>query len=303
MDKNASIKRVLVTGGRGMLGNDLCRIFSEKGMVVFQTDIDDMDVRNYDLIRKTIEDNQPEIILHLAALTDVDECERSPKETYLTNAIGTKNIALISKIYKLPVVYISTGSVFNGEKAEPYDEFDNPDPKSVYSRSKYIGEEFIKDFSYSYYIVRAGWMFGGGPQDKKFVAKMIEIARKNGRLSAVNDKFGTPTYTVDFANGIFNLIQTGRYGIYHMGNTGWCSRMEMAERIVEYAGLKDCPITGVSSAMFPLPAHRPRMEAIDNLHCRLEGFDWMRHWTEALRDYITTTLLQPQKSTLTIKEM
>ncbi|MCP4634071.1 MAG: dTDP-4-dehydrorhamnose reductase, partial [candidate division Zixibacteria bacterium] len=272
MEGNVSIKRVLVTGGRGMLGQDLCSIFSDNGCIVKQTDIDDMDVRKYDLISQTIDECQPEIILHLAALTDVDGCEREPEDSYHTNAVGTKNVALAAQSYQLPVVYISTGSVFNGDKQEPYHEFDDPDPKSVYARSKLAGENFIRELTDEFYIVRAGWMFGGGPLDKKFVAKMIDIAKKYGKLQAVNDKFGTPTYTADFASGIYNLIKTGRFGTYHMGNTGWCSRLEMAEKIVEYAGLEDCPVIGVNSAQFPLAAHRPRMEAIDSLHCRLEGF-------------------------------
>lgn len=286
-----------------MLGQDLCRIFGKNGCVVTQTDIDDMDVRDHDLICQTIDEHQPEIILHLAALTDVDACEREPEQAFHSNTIGTKNIALVSRRYQLPVVYISTGSVFNGDKPEPYHEFDDPDPKSVYARSKWAGEQMIRDLSHVFYIVRAGWMFGGGTRDKKFVATMIDIARRTGKLSAVADKFGTPTYTVDFATGIFNLLKTGSYGTYHMGNTGWCSRLEMAEKIMEYAGMRDCPVTGVPSAVFPLSASRPRMEAIDNLHCRMEGFDWMRPWQEALQSYIGKTLVTSPKSSFTLKQI
>lgn len=301
MEESGDIKRVLVTGGRGMLGQDLCRLLSVKGYVVTQTDIEDMDVRSYDLICRTIDSSQPEIIMHLAALTDVDGCEREPEAAYHTNAIGTKNASLASRNYRLPVVYISTGSVFNGEKPVPYNEFDDPDPRSVYARSKYMGENFIRDLSYAFYVVRAGWMFGGGPLDKKFVAKMIDMARKNGKLSAVNDKFGTPTYTVDFAGGLIKLMKTGRFGTYHLGNSGWCSRLEMAGKILEYSGLGNCALTGVSSAAFPLSAPRPRMEAIDNLVCRLEGFDWMRPWQEALRAYIKETLAEVPKVSLSLK--
>jgi dTDP-4-dehydrorhamnose reductase len=133
-------------------------------------------------------------------------------------------------------------------------------------------------------------MFGGGPQDKKFVAKMIELARSRDVLRAVDDKFGTPCYTKDFAARCLDILDTGCFGTYHGANSGYCSRFEMAQVIVEAAGI-DCRIEPCSSAEFPAPAHRPRFEAIDGRRARLMGMPDVRPWREALREYVKTTFV------------
>jgi len=283
--------RILVTGAKGMLGTDLCQIYRDAGHSVTPTDIQEMDVRDTRLVMSTVGELQPEAVLHLAALTDVDGCERDPEAAFRTNAIGTQNVALACQRFGADLVYISTLSVFNGEKAEAYTEFDQPDPHSWYSRSKYQGELFVQRLLSRAYIVRAGWMFGGGPEDKKFVAKIIELARSRPQLKVVNDKFGSPTYTRDFAAGILRLLGTGLYGTYHMVNIGApASRAEVARRILEYAGITNCELLPVSSAEFPLPAPRPRMEAGCNYMLKLHEMQWMRPWENALQDYILTTM-------------
>jgi dTDP-4-dehydrorhamnose reductase len=181
--------------------------------------------------------------------------------------------------------------VFGGEKHEAYTEFDAPHPVSHYSRSKYQGELIVQSLLHRYYIVRAGWMFGGGMRDKKFVARIIELARAKPMLQIVNDKFGSPTYTGDIANGILQLINTGWYGAYNMVNTGApASRYEVAQKILEYANITSCELQPVSSAQFPLSAPRPRMEAARNLRLELLGLTLMRSWLEALREYILKVL-------------
>lgn len=284
------MSRVLVTGAKGMMGSDLCRILAERGYEITATDIEEMDVRDRDLVFRTVAQNQPEAIFHLAALTDVDECERNPDDSFLTNTIGTQNVALAALEVDATLVYISTASVFDGTKCEPYTEFDSPNPQSWYSRSKYQGERIVEKLLTKYYIARAGWMFGGGPEDKKFVAKMIELAIQRDRLSVVDDKFGSPTYTSDISGGVEKLWRSGLYGTYHLVNTGnYCSRYEFAQSILAYAGIEDCELVAVSSASFPLPAHRPRMEAARNYMLDLRGMNMMRPWRDALRAYVEST--------------
>jgi dTDP-4-dehydrorhamnose reductase len=189
------------------------------------------------------------------------------------------------------MVYISTGSVFDGTKEVPYHEFDVPNPVSVYARSKYEGERAVRELVPEHYIVRAGWMFGGGPEDKKFVAKMIGLAREREVLRAVDDKFGSPCYTVDVSRRCLELIDTGRYGTYHAANDGWCSRYEMAQAIIEFAGIASCRVEPCSSDEFPLPAPRPRVEALEGLQARLIGLPPQPHWRDALKGYIEGVLL------------
>lgn len=288
--------RVLVTGAKGMLGTDLCQILRQRGYEIEATDIQEMDVRDFDLVRLTLADVRPDWVLHLAALTDVDGCERDPDESFRTNTIGTQNVALACQAVGAGMLYVSTVSVFDGSKCEPYTDFDTPNPQSWYSRSKYQGELIVEKLLDKYFIVRAGWMFGGGPEDKKFVAKIMELALQRDSLTVVDDKFGSPTYTHDIASGIVSLLDTGLFGLYHMVNTGsYCSRYEFAQAILDYAGNTTCKINPVNSATFPLPAPRPRMEAARNLNLELRGLNWMRPWREALRDYVQNTLVASGK--------
>jgi dTDP-4-dehydrorhamnose reductase len=283
--------KILVTGAKGMMGTDLCRVLPENGHEVVATDIQEMDVRDFGSVMKVIQETKPVMVMHLAALTDVDGCERDPDAAFLTNALGTQNVALACQKHDIEMVYISTLSVFNGEKAEAYTEFDTPDPRSWYSHSKYQGELFVEKLLRRSYIMRAGWMFGGGLKDKKFVAKIIELAQQRPTLKAVDDKFGSPTYTVDISKGIARMAETGLYGKYHMVNTGKpASRYEVAEKILEYAGITSCQLSPVSSAEFPLPAHRPRMECGRNMQLELRGLNLMRPWEDALREYIASIL-------------
>jgi dTDP-4-dehydrorhamnose reductase len=277
--------KVLVTGARGMLGSDLCPIFDRQHQLL-ATDLEEMDVRDPGAVFRTFQEFKPRLVLHLAALTNVDGCQEIRDQTFLTNAVGTKNIALASAKVGAAMVYISTGSVFDGTKSEPYTEFDRPNPRSEYSKAKYQGELAVRELVREHYIVRAGWMFGGGHRDKKFVGKIISLARQGKALQVVDDKFGSPTYTRDMAEGILKLIETGWYGTYHLANEGCCSRYEYACKVLELAGIEGHPVKPVSSEAFPLPAPRPRMEAIRDYLLQLLQLRWMRPWEEALQDYI-----------------
>ncbi|MBN1890301.1 MAG: dTDP-4-dehydrorhamnose reductase [Thermoflexales bacterium] len=282
--------KILITGARGMLGTDLSATLSRRHTVT-STDIDDLDVRDVQSVFRAVEERQPECVIHLAALTDVDYCEKCPDEAFHTNALGTQHVALACQRIDAVMLYVSTISVFDGTKGTSYVEFDTPNPHSFYSHAKYQGERFVESLLSRYYIVRAGWMFGGGQEDKKFVAKIIELASTRDELKVVDDKFGSPTYTRDISAGIDKLVETGLFGTYHMVNTGApCSRFEVAEKILEFAAIKTCRLTPVSSAHFPLPAPRPRMEAARNYQLELRGMNWMRPWPAALREYIQVDL-------------
>ncbi len=273
-----------------MLGQALVPIFRGR-YEVFPTDLEECDVRNAELVKDEICSCNPRFVLHLAAMTDVDGCERDPDEAYRTNTIGTRNVAIACQHCDATMVYINTGSVYNGTKPTPYIEFDTPDPQSVYAKSKYQGEMIVRDMLSKFFIFYAGWMFGGGSDDKKFVAKIIELARKKRELKIVDDKFGSPTYTTDLAGAAFDFIETGLYGKYHCVNIGCASRFEVAGEILRIAGIDQCRLVPVSSAEFPLPAPRPRMEALRNYHFELLGMNPLREWREALADYIRSTLV------------
>jgi len=283
----------LVTGANGMLGTALCPLLTENGYEVFATDVTSsgnnielLDVRDFNNVKKYVNKIKPDMVFHLAAETDVDKCEIDVDHAYRMNTIGTENIALVCQERDIPMVYISTCGVFDGRKPEPYNEFDEPNPISVYTKTKYEGEKVVSNLLQKYYIFRAGWMIGGGKKDKKFVAKIAEQIKTKNEITVVNDKIGSPTFTKDFSECIIKIIDSGRYGLYHVTNKGWASRYDIACKIVEFMGKREVNVKPISSASFPLAAPRPRSEAVDNFKLKLLGID-MRRWEDALKEYLS----------------
>ncbi len=284
--------KALVTGANGMLGSALCPALSKNGYMVLETDINIanteiafLDVRDLNSLRIFVNKDKPDIIFHLAAETDVDRCEDESDHAYMTNTFGTENVVSISREYDIPMVYISTCGVFDGEKVEPYNEFDKPNPISIYTKSKFEGEKIVTNLLSRYFIFRAGWMIGGGRKDKKFVAKIVEFIKTKNILTVVNDKRGCPTFTKDFSECIIKIIKLGRYGLYHVTNQGSATRYDVACKIVEYLGRNDVIVKPISSTSFPLPAARPDSEVVDNYKLKLLGIK-MQPWEEALEDYL-----------------
>jgi dTDP-4-dehydrorhamnose reductase len=285
--------KILVTGSAGMLGSTLCPTLTRRGQEVIATDFAQiydgihLDVSNYTQVDEIVSKTEPDIVLHLAAETDVDKCEREPDHAFLMNTIGTQNVALVCQKRNVTMAYISTTGVFYGDKSEPYTEFDPPNPINVYGRSKLEGEKIVQSLFERYYILRAGWMFGGGPtKDKKFIGKIIKRMNETNMLKAVNDTMGSLTYTVDFSQCLADLIETNNYGLYHCINKGYCSRFDVAKKIVEFLGRSDVTVEPVSSACFPSSAVRPNSDWAKNYKLELLGMDTMRNWEDALKDYI-----------------
>ena len=284
---------MLVTGASGMVGSYVPEAFKDYDLV--STDMVEgcqrLDVRDPAEVMRVIKEVKPDVVLHLAAATDVDRCEQEPDLAFHTNAIGTQNVALACQEFDVTLVYVSTAGVFGGDKAEPYNEFDVPNPANVYGQSKLAGEQIVSSLLRHYYIVRAGWMIGGGEKDKKFVGMIARLIMKGTNpLKIVDDKIGTPTYAKDLLGGIHALLQTGYYGLYHLVNKGVCSRYDIALLIREVLEKPEIELLPVSSAYFPLPAARARSEAMRNLKLELLNVHHMRPWQDALREYITTQL-------------
>ena len=278
---------------QALAGYQLC-------MTDFVTADATLDIRDPVAVSDVFTDYVPDVVLHLAAATDVDRCEQDPEWAYAVNAVGTQNVALACQTVGALLVYISTGNVFSGEKSEPYTEFDKPDPVNVYGASKLAGEEIVSTLLNRYYIVRAGWMIGGGEKDKKFAGKIVRmILEGKTKVKAVDDKFGSPTYAHDMLRGISQLIDTGYYGLYHMANVGVATRYQIACAIRDILKHLDVEIEPVPSTHFPLPAPRINMEALDNYKLGLLGLNWMQPWRAALKAYLLDNLLPSLSSSVT----
>ncbi len=284
--------KAVVTGANGMLADALCLLLKDNGYIIYPTDIVTggdiikLDIRNLEDVVDLAKTHKADIVFHLAAETDVDKCELNPAHAFETNWRGAENIAIACKRLDIPMVYISTGAVFDGEKSGGYTELDQPNPLSSYGKSKLKGEEAVTSLLTKYFIIRAGWMIGGHNKDKKFVWKIVQLLNTKKEISVVIDKTGSPTFTKDFSQGIIDIVSTGKYGLYHCVNKGICTRFDIAKKIAEYLKKEDVIIKPVTSEAFPLPAPRGKSEALLNYKLSLMGIDRARHWEEALKEYL-----------------
>ncbi|MEW6685757.1 MAG: dTDP-4-dehydrorhamnose reductase [Candidatus Edwardsbacteria bacterium] len=274
--------RILVTGAKGMLGTDLCSLLTLEHAVI-GIDIDDFDITHSDTPDRIVSFS-PNIVLHLAAYTDVNGCERNPEKAYLVNALGTRQVALGCQQCQIPMLYISTDFVFDGEKKEAYYEWDEPNPLNHYGHSKLAGENYIKHFLSQFFIVRTSWLFG--KHGKNFVDTILRKAKKGAKISVVNDQRGSPTYTKDLAIAISQLIESKLYGIYHISNSGNCSWYEFAKKIMEFVEIQGVKIVPVSSAEYPSPTRRPAFSVLRNFCWEKFSGNLLRPWEEALKDYL-----------------
>ncbi len=287
--------RVYIAGCGGMLGRAVYEHFNPR-TTVKATDIDlnidwlsHADIRDYASINCSISEFKPHVILNLAALTDLEFCERNPENAWLTNALGAENTALIANRLDVPLVYISTAGIVDGAR-EIYHDFGVHSPLSVYGQSKYEGEMAVRTMVRQHFVFRAGWMMGGGPEvDKKFINKIYKQIKGGAKtLFVVDDKLGTPTYTKSFANAIYRVVETDLYGVYNQVCSGSCSRYDVAVEFVRLLGLgKQISVVKVGSDRFEKEyfAPRPRSEKLENLKLRARNIDFMPHWKDALAEY------------------
>ena len=276
---------IFVTGANGMVGSYIREFFNEKEICA--TDIDTLDIKNPGDVMKAVKKAKPGFVIHLAAKTDVDRCQTEPDDAFLTNTIGTQNVALACQETGAVMVYVSTSGVFGGEKQEPYTEFDAPNPANTYGRTKLEGEKAVQGLLKRYYIVRAGWMIGGGQErDRKFVGKMVSLFKERDEILAVNDKVGTLTYAPLLVECIKDLMKTGYYGLYHFASSGVCSRYDVAVEIGRIM-CRNIPIRPVDSSRFPAAAPRARSEALESYKLKLLGMAKMGTWQDALKDYLS----------------
>jgi len=292
-----SSERVLITGAGGMLGNAIFPTFSSRfeSLVATDKDVNEpwlkyLDVRDAKALREQFVELQPTLVLHLAACTDLEFCEVHPAVAEETNAEATRTVAALCEEFGATLVYISTAGVFDGKKDGFYTEADQPRPIMVYGQTKYDGEKHAAAGCSRHFIVRAGWMVGGGAtKDKKFVHHMLgQIVSGQKVIRAVNDRWGTPTYTHDFSLNLFRLLDSRRYGTYHMVCEGSGTRFDVARMILDICGGDDIELIPVPSSYFDENyfAPRPVSEMMINANLRALDINLMRPWQDALQDYI-----------------
>lgn len=263
-----------------MLGSDICSVFSDSELTAFT--LNDFDITDLDASVAAIRKIKPDYLIHAAAYTNVDGSEQSPDNAYLVNGIGTRNMTMACEETRCPIIYISSDYVFDGTKNEPYNEWDMPNPISHYGQSKLLGEKYVASLTNRFYIVRTSWLYG--KKGKNFVDTISRLLIERNEINVVTDQVGSPTYTLDLAKKLKDLISKG-YGTYHITNSSYCSWYDFA---VEIARLRssNTKIKQTTSDIFNLPAKRPSFSVLNNTLLRLEGIKEARPWKEALRDYL-----------------
>ncbi len=274
--------KVLIIGSEGMLGHDLVDILSAENEISTTT-IDTLDITDIEKTIATVKNINPDVVVHAAAFTDVDGSETNEDLAYKVNVIGTRNVAVACNEVDAALVYICTDYVFDGTKGSSYYEYDQINPLSVYGKTKHLGEVCVKDILNKFYIVRTSWLYGyHGPN---FITTMLKLAEKMDSISVVADQFGSPTYTVDLARAISELIKKPIYGTYHVTNSEHCSWYEYAQEIFQIAGI-DIEVNPVSTEEFGSPAPRPKYSVLENYNWKMEGFPKIRSYKEALMEYM-----------------
>ncbi len=270
--------RVLITGAGGQLGRALRARFG------------DMDVRALDHATLDVGDRaavlalateQPALILHAAAMTNVDGCEQDPEAAYRANALGTQNVALLAQQCGAVMLYVSTDYVYDGQKEGAYWEWDETHPLSVYARSKLAGEWFVRHLLTRFYIARTAWVYG--PGGNNFPRKILALSESRPTLSVVTTEAGHPTYAPHLADAIFRLVQSGAFGLYHLVNEGCVSRYDFARALLAGAGKGEFPVEPV--AHFARAATPPARVELSTFSARQVGAG-LPPWQEGMEAWL-----------------
>jgi len=273
--------KILLTGHKGQLGRALIPLLVHHQVV--GADLPEHDITAREDFRALAHRFRPDLILHPAAMTDVDGCARDPALAYRVNGMGTQNVALAAAEVGAELLYVSTNEVFDGQAAAPYHEWATRNPINAYGRSKLAGEWYVQNLLTRFYIVRTAWLYA--PGGRNFPHRIIQLADERGSLKVVADEVGNPTYVADLARAIVALIETHAYGIYHGVNAGAASRYEFAKEILRLSGREHIPVEPITLAEFQRASTPPPYAPLENNAGAALGITF-RPWQEALAEFL-----------------
>lgn len=281
------MKKIIVTGCNGQLGRAINQVYAgNEEFELINTDVEELDITNVDAVTKFVEANKPYAIINCAAYTAVDMCEVNVDLAYKINAIGPRNLAIAAEKFGAKLVHVSTDYVFTGNGTEPYTEFSAPAPVSMYGKTKLQGENFVKELSTRFFIVRTAWLYGDG---KNFVKTMLKLSETHDEVSVVCDQVGSPTSALELAKAIKYLVNTENYGVFHGTCEGMCSWAEFTSEIFRLAG-KNTKVNYITSEeykkMNPASADRPKYSVLENYMLKLTTDYSFAEWHDAIKEYI-----------------
>ena len=274
------MKKVFLTGGTGQLGKEIINILKDE-YLIYAPKKEEIDLENFEKIYDYLKNINPDIIILSGAYTDVDKAEEEKEKVYKINFLSTKEFVKYAFCYDKILIFISTDYVFDGKK-EIYSEDDIPNPINFYGETKYLSEKEIILNLKKYFIIRTSWLYGEGK--KNFVYKFLKKCEEEKIIKVVKDRYGSPTYAKDLAQGIKEILKSENYGIYHIVNTGRVSRFEFAKEILNIMKM-NIKIEPVPSSYFKEIAKRPFSSALsNNKFC--SNFYKLRNWKDALKDFL-----------------
>lgn len=275
--------KVLVTGATGQLGWDVMKELKKRGIDCRGTGSKDLEITDRDAVMQYIGTYRPDAVIHCAAYTAVDKAEDEPEICRKVNADGTSYIAEACKMVDAKMIYISTDYVFGDDGDKPHEVDDPPHPLNVYGQTKWEGEEAVRRILQKYFIVRISWVFG--EHGNNFVKTMLRLGKTRKEISVVADQFGAPTYTVDLAPLLCDMILTEKYGIYHARNSGCCSWAEFAEEIFRIARMK-VKVIPIRTEEYQVKAKRPKNSRICMNALQEANFKVMEEWAIAVKKFL-----------------
>ncbi|PEJ59481.1 dTDP-4-dehydrorhamnose reductase [Bacillus sp. AFS002410] len=275
--------KILVTGYGGQLGYDVVKECELHGIDVKGCGRKELDITKKESVFSLVDSYKPDAIIHCAAYTAVDKAEDDKENCWNVNVEGTKYLAEAAKKQNAKFVYISTDYVFNGKGENPFTEEDYPEPIGYYGLTKYEGEKIVQSLIEKYFILRISWVFG--INGNNFIKTMLRLSESRNELNVVGDQIGSPTYTVDLAKLIVELIKTDKYGIYHATNEGNTSWAEFAGEIFKQADRKML-VNSISTEEYPTRASRPKNSRLSKQKLVENGFTPLPSWQDALARFL-----------------
>jgi dTDP-4-dehydrorhamnose reductase len=271
--------RYFITGNKGQLGRALQRRLPEAVGI----DLPEVDICDAVALGRVMAAERPDLVLHCAAMTDVDGAARDPALAYRINGLGTQNVALAASQAGAAMLYISTNEVFDGAGRKPYTEFDAPNPINPYARSKLAGEWFVTHLLQRFYVVRTAWLTAAG--GRNFVHRILRLADERGRLQVVTDEVANPSFCEDLVDALLKLLATEHYGLYHLTNAGYCSRYEFARKVLALSGRQQVPVEPITLADYPRASTPPPFAPMTNMAAAALDIT-LRPWEEALAEFL-----------------
>ncbi|MDC7238552.1 MAG: dTDP-4-dehydrorhamnose reductase [Sphaerochaetaceae bacterium] len=275
--------KIWITGSTGQIGSAINKVLNPMGYEVFDTDHEVLDITDLEEVLNFCKVNRPQVIINCAGIASEKECSENPELAYKVNALGARNIAIAAFKLNAKVVQISTDDVFDGTNDLPITEFDKTNPITVYGKSKFCGENFVKEFATKHFIIRSSWVYGEG---NNFVTYIMDKAKRGEALNISKDQKGTPTSAKELARFILYIINTNEYGTYHFTCGGRCSRIDFTKEILKLAGLENITINKVDKSESEYSTNHPSYAVLDNFILKLENKYKAKSWQDALSEYI-----------------